>query len=99
MAKLEISVDTEAKTMEVKAGGKVLENVHDVHVYYYGPDMGASVEVCQHFKDETTGMHNYVRLTASEKDKDFVDATINREALAKCLFKNYGNKDIQTDNK
>ena len=83
MAKLEISVDTEKQTVEVKVGKKKLDKVSDIWINT--SDGGFfSVELSQ--REELDGMRKVTRLMASVNDEDWEEtAGVDRKALSKML--------------
>lgn len=84
MAKIEISIDTEKKEVNVKVGKKKLDKVSDIWINT--EDGGFfSVEISQ--REEIDGMRQVTRLMASATDKEWIekDEPIDTDELSKAL--------------
>ena len=91
MAKVNISVDTTEKTVEVTVDGSIIDNVSSAYVYADSPDYCGcfSLEISQFEKGENKGdLRKWTRLTAAKQTEKWapVEKKVDHTALASLLL-------------
>lgn len=79
MAKVDISIDTSKKNVDVKVDGKSVKDVHSI--YIYTEETGYfSMEISQ--REDMEDMKKITRLVASEKDETWQEnSSYSRDEL------------------